>query len=175
MAAWVASHGALRTPDEAALRQSITLQEAAFARPPGDIEAVREGLFECMWDDVGILRTATGLKRAQARLAELDLELSLIGVADGERGYNLAWHDWLNLKNLIAVSRVIATAAAAREDSRGAHFREDFPGVGDLAGSAYTVVRQGARGIELTREAVRFNRVRPGETILDETAGSKAL
>ena len=168
MAAWVPRHGVLRPPDEAALRQSITLQEAAFARPPGDLEAVREGLFDCMWDDVGILRTAAGLARAQARLAELDLELSRIGVADGDRGYNLAWHDWLNLKSLIAVSRVIATAALAREDSRGAHFREDFPGAGDLAGSAYTVVRDRGRGIELVREPVRFNRVRPGETILDE-------
>ncbi len=172
MAAWVARNGTQRAPDEEAIGNSIALQEAPFARPPGDIEIVREGLLECMWDDVGILRTASGLERAQARLGELKLELSRIGVADTDRGYNLNWHDWLNLNSLIAVSRVITTAALAREDSRGAHFREDFPHAGDLAGSAYTVVRQCATGIALSTQPVQFNRVRPGETILRDGAGS---
>ena len=48
------------------------------------------------------------------------------------RAFNLTWHDWLNLTNLVAVSRVIVRAALAREDSRGAHFRADFPEAGDL-------------------------------------------
>ncbi len=168
MAAWVAAEGMLRPPDEAAIRQSIVLHEAPFAQPPGDVEAVREALFECMWNDVGILRTAQGLERAQARLAELESQLSRIGVADGNRDYNLTWHDWLNLRNLITVSRVIAAAALAREDSRGAHFREDFPDTGDLAGSSYTVVRQARDAITLTRQPVQFTRVRPGKSLLGE-------
>ena len=85
-------------------------------------------------------------------------ELSQTGVADDDRAYNLTWHDWINLKSLIAVSRVIAAAALAREDSRGAHFREDFPDTGDLPRSTYTVVRQTA-----TRSRSRTNRcVSPG-------------
>lgn len=76
------------------------------------------------------------------------------------------WHDWLNLRNLIAVSRVITRAALAREDSRGAHYREDFVSAGDIANSTFTVVRQAGNEIALAREPVRFTRVRPGESLI---------
>ena len=171
MAQWVQANTAWRAPDEACIAQSIAMHEAPFGLPPGDIEAVREALFECMWNDVGILRTAEGLERAQTRLQELDAALSAIGVADGNRAYHLSWHDWLNLKSLINVSRAIATAGRAREDSRGAHFREDFPDGGNLDSSSFTVVRQAGSEIALTREPVQFTRVRPGETILQPEPG----
>jgi len=220
MAHWLQEHGEWRAPDEAAIRESIAMHEAPFApaaaeqtqpvstsQPSGteinaqanaqrlgggDLESIREALFDCMWDDVGILRTAQGLRRAQDRLAELEAELSRIRLQDdqpGGRAFNLSWHDWLNLRSLVTISRVIATAALAREDSRGAHFREDFPETGDLPNSTYTVVRvrdardanvigngaavgngngseSQAGDFTLTREPVNFTRVRPGETIL---------
>ena len=83
---------------------------------------------------------------------------------------NLTWHDWLNLKNLVLVSRSIAAAALAREDSRGAHFREDFPDTSDLATSRYTVARLAEGGVAITTEPVHFTRVSPGETLLREAA-----
>jgi fumarate reductase flavoprotein subunit len=168
MAAWVGEHPILRAPDETAIASSIAEHELPFKREPGNLEGIREGLFECMWKDVGILRTREGIERAQRRLAELDAELSRTGVPDGDRSYNLSWHDWMNLRSLIAVSRVIAAAALLREDSRGAHFREDFPQPGDLNTSSFTVARMLPSGLSLEREAVRFERVRPGETILQE-------
>ncbi len=166
MAAWVRAEGRLSEPDEGAIAASIARQEAPFRAAPGSLEPVREALYACMWDDVGIVRDAGGLRRAQRRLAELDDELSRIGVADGDRGFNPSWHDWLNLASLVAVSKAIAAAALAREDSRGAHFRSDFPQTGELATSAFTVVRQGAEGITLDWERVRFTRVAPGQSLL---------
>ena len=168
MAAWVKSQGRLRNPDESAIAQSVAWHLAPFAQAPGNLEAIREALFDCMWQDVGILRTAEGLQRALVTLAELDARLSRTGVADGDRAFNLSWHDWLNLKSLIAVGRVIATSALAREDSRGAHFREDHPLTGDLAGSSYIVVTQAGQDLSMRREPVHFTRVVPGQTILDE-------
>ena len=47
---------------------------------------------------------------------------------DGDRAFNLTWHDWLNVENLLTISEVIALAAIGREDSRGAHFRAGFSG-----------------------------------------------
>ena len=166
MAPWVKAHGILRAPDEAAIARAIAVAETPFARPAGSMEAIREGLYDCMWDDVGILRTAAGLARGAARLDELDAQLDAVGVADADRAFNLTWHDWLNLKNLIMTSKVIAKAAQAREDSRGAHFREDFPATGALEGSDYTVacLRDGV--VEIHREPVRFTRVKPGATLL---------
>ena len=166
MAAWVQRHPSARPADEAAIAASIARHDAPFASPPGDLEVVREGLFDCMWRDVGVLRDANGLERALGRLDELDRQLSAIGVADGDRAFNLTWHDWINLRSLIAISRVITRSALAREDSRGAHFREDFPQTDDLDASSYIVVRQNDDGLTLTREPVRFTRVSPGRTIL---------
>ena len=168
MAAWVRASGVWREPDEAAMTRSVDEHEAPFARPAGNLEAIREALFECMWHDVGILRTASGLQRALHRLDELDVRLASTGVADGDRAFNLSWHDWINLRSLIAVSRVIATSALAREDSRGAHFREDHPETGDLPSSTYIVVTQTGDGLTLRREPVHFSRVAPGQTILTD-------
>jgi fumarate reductase flavoprotein subunit len=175
MAAWVRSNNALRAPDEAAIAHSIATHQAPFGRPAGDLHAIREAVYECMWNDVGILRTKEGLQRGLATLAELDAALSQIGVGNDDAAFNVTWHDWLNLKSLIAVSRVIATAALSREDSRGAHYREDFPETDDLATSTYTVVSQRGDQLELRREPVQFCRVRPGETILEEEGAAHSV
>ena len=170
MAAWLPRHGRWREPDAGAIEAAIAAHDAPFAQPPGDLEAIREALYDCMWQDVGILRTAPGLERALGTLDALDARLDASGVADGDRTFNLTWHDWINLKNLVAVSRVIAHSALAREDSRGAHFREDFPSTSDLDASAYIEMRQQGDALAIERRPVRFTRVQPGATILTAAA-----
>ena len=64
------------------------------------------------------------------------------------------------------MSKVIGEAALMRENSRGAHFREDFPETGALDDSYFTNVRQTGGDLKVTREAVAFTIVKPGETIL---------
>jgi fumarate reductase flavoprotein subunit len=161
IAAWLDRNPESRAPDDEAILASVLAHEAPFRQEAGNIESIREALHDCMWNDVGILRTAAGLERALVDLEELDVLLSGTGVADGDRAYNLTWHDWLNLKSLVAVSRVIATAALAREDSRGAHYREDFPARTSLSTSDYTVARERDRTVVITREPVRFTRLTP--------------
>ncbi len=170
MAAWVREHGRLHEPDDAAIAASVARHEAPFASAPGSLEPVRGALYACMWDDVGIVRDAAGLRRALSTLGILEGELARIGVADGDRGFNPTWHDWLNLASLIDVSKAIATAALAREDSRGAHFRTDFPQAGDLAASTFTVVRREGGEFEIGFEPVRFSRVQPGHTLVQATS-----
>ncbi|MFS8640790.1 MAG: hypothetical protein LOD90_08285 [Symbiobacteriaceae bacterium] len=100
--------------------------------------------------------------------AEIDEELQATGLRDGDRAFNLTWQDWLNLDSQITVSKVIARAALKRENSRGAHYREDFPDEGDLATSTYTVASLRDGQVEITEEPVAFTIVRPGETLLEE-------
>jgi fumarate reductase flavoprotein subunit len=133
---------------------------------PGDIESIREALYRVMWDDVGILRDAKGLARANDRLAELLARLRATGVADADLRYNLTWHDWLNLESLIVVSQSICAAALARTDSRGAHFREDYPETGSLESSAFSRVRQAGEAFAVDWRPVTFTRVRPGESLV---------
>jgi len=125
-----------------------------------------------MWDDVGIVRDAASLERAADALDELEARLDATGIDGTNLAFNLAWHDWMNLKNLILVSKAIRFAAVARDDSRGAHYRSDFPQVRDLENSRYTCVtwKDGRFGIEM--RPVQFTRVKPGETLLKETANA---
>ena len=166
MAAWVRKVGHWQLPDEGLIQQQISLHDAPFHRKHGNTQPLREALYDTMWQDAGILRTKEGLQRAQSQLRALDDELDHVGVGDDDRAFNLSWHDWLNLRSLISVSHAITTAALAREDSRGAHFREDFPETGDLNTSRYTVVRKRADALELTEQPVMFTRVRPGESLI---------
>ena len=110
---------------------------------------------------------AQTLDNLTARLDALEVQLGACGVTGGDLAFHSGWHDWMNLRNLLLVSRAIAVSALAREDSRGAHFREDFPEPGPMEGSTCVVVRRGAGGgLALGREPVRFTRVRPGESLV---------
>jgi fumarate reductase flavoprotein subunit len=82
------------------------------------------------------------------------------------REFNLTWHDWLNLKSLVAVSRAITLAAAARRESRGAHFRSDFPESGPLEQSAFTSIKDSI----VSMKPVTFSRVSPGQSLLRHVA-----
>ena len=147
---------------------SIQAHEAPLNRVPGDIELIRDGLAEVMWDDVGISRTKESLQRALIKLDDLDRYLNQMGVGDLQRAYNLTWQDWMNLRNLILVSKSVTEAAIARENSRGAHYREDFPEPGDLDTSYFTAVKLLNAQLLIENRPVLFNRVKPGETILVE-------
>ena len=160
--------GPWRDPDEAAVEAAVAACEAPFARPMGDLESLRDRLAGLMWDEVGILRDAAGLKRALAGLEDLAAELAATGIGEQPRAFNLTWHDWLNLESQILVGQAIASAALARENSRGAHFREDFPEPGDLARSRYTIVRKAEETLAVTSQPVAFTRVRPGQSLLPE-------
>ena len=168
--------GVLRTnqklsdPDASALEAARERAFAPLGRRRSDLEAVRRRLYQVMWDDVGILRTADGLAHARHELNNLAAALNGMGVPDADRRYNLTWMDRLNLENLVLVSRSICAAAQARNDSRGAHYREDFPEVSDLAASRYTVVRAARDSFTVTTEPVVFTRVRPGESLLPQAA-----
>jgi fumarate reductase flavoprotein subunit len=140
------------------------------------LSTIRESLYDVMWEDAGILRSRESLNRAEAKLKDLAEQLTHVAVPDTNRAFLMAWHDHLNLENLVAMSQVIVTAAQARENSRGAHYREDFPDAGNLMASTFTCVKQISAdnpAIQVNNQPVRFSRVKPGETLLeqDETAG----
>jgi fumarate reductase flavoprotein subunit len=163
MPTWIRANPGPRAADKSVIEAEAERALVPFARKPGDLNRLQERLFDTMWNDVGVIRDRAGLDRALTALDGIEAELMATGLADQGRVFNLTWHDWLNLRSLIEVSRVIALAARRRENSRGAHFREDFPDPGELAASTFTVARQRAGKVELTDEPVRFTIVRPGE------------
>jgi fumarate reductase flavoprotein subunit len=170
MAAKTDRRAALPDADPAALERARARAFAPLGNRRGDLGAIRDELYDVMWNEVGILRTAATLTRGGAALDALARDIADSGVADTDRRYNLTWMDRLNLENLILVSRAICAAALARTDSRGAHFREDFPTTSDLLTSRYTLTRIAGETLAVDTAPVAFTRVRPGESLIDKAA-----
>ncbi|MEM9603977.1 MAG: FAD-dependent oxidoreductase [Pseudomonadota bacterium] len=166
MAADIRSRSGLHEPDPTVLDAEVARARAPFGPAPASVAPLRQRLQERMWDEVGVIRNAAGLRRGLAALDEIEAELATTGVDDAALAFNLSWHDWLNVKSLCDVGRAITHAALARENSRGAHYRDDFPDEGDLDTSYFTVVQQHGDTLQVTREPVQFTLVRPGESIL---------
>ena len=158
----------LREPDEDILAMEYERAVFPLNKKPGLVLPLRKQLQDLMWEDVGVMRTASGMERALGRIGDVSDALMQIGVDDSTLAFNLTWHDWLNLRSLCDISEVITKAGLARENSRGAHFREDFPEAGSLEDSEFTIARQDEDIVTVQRAPVEFTIVRPGETILPE-------
>ncbi|CAG2142386.1 Fumarate reductase flavoprotein subunit [Cupriavidus yeoncheonensis] len=171
MAAYVPGVRQWKEPDRRVIERGIARAEYPFSKPAGAIHELRDALAQTMWDDVGVLRHEAAMQRGLESIASHQRALMAMGVPDGDRRYNVTWHDWLNLQSLVDMSRVITVSALAREDSRGAHFREDFPETGDLHGSRYTRVSADGDDLRLEMVPVKFDIVRPGTSLISGEAG----
>jgi succinate dehydrogenase / fumarate reductase flavoprotein subunit len=81
-----------------------------------------------MADNVGPFRTEAKLRLALLRLAQIERELGAFP-AGGSAHYNMVRLDWLDLRNMLLVAQTVVLAAIERKESRGAHQREDYPGM----------------------------------------------
>ncbi len=88
---------------------------------------LHQELQQVMNDLVGIIRRADEIQDALKQIHDLRLRLDHVGV-EGHRQYNPGWHLALDLRNMLLVSEAVAMAALEREESRGGHTRDDFPG-----------------------------------------------
>ena len=112
--------------DEKQVEEIIQQAEAPLCREGGDLYALRDGLRLGNWERLGILRDEKGLKEGLQNLQEMREKMNQVGIAGG-RACNIAWNDWLNLRNLLDASEMIGRSALERRESRGAHYRSDFP------------------------------------------------
>jgi succinate dehydrogenase / fumarate reductase flavoprotein subunit len=131
-------------PDEVALaeKQALAPFESEGAEGP---YAVQYALQDMMQDLVGIVRQENEMLQALERIEQLKARAQRVGVS-GNREYNPGWHTAIDLNNLLTVSELVTRAALEREESRGAHFRDDYPAKDDKFGSFNIVIRKGAGG-----------------------------
>ena len=133
--------------------------------------AITSALKEAMWEDCGLVRSREGLLRARGRIEELRERAERAAVPDPPC-MNYAWQEALDVRNQLTVAETMVAAALAREESRGAHFRADFPEQDDERWLRYIVVRREADGTPgLNFGPVAFSRLRPGAAAL---AGARA-
>jgi len=143
---------------------SVTIDPAQTDRAEGDAlepftrtgkaegpYQVQQALQETMQDLVGIVRTHDEMVRAIDLLETFKRRAATVRVT-GKRDYNPGWHTALDLGALLTVSEAIARSALDRKESRGGHFRDDYPEKDPAYGAFNTVVRKGADGhMELAR------------------------
>jgi succinate dehydrogenase flavoprotein subunit len=157
-AATFARENRLGEVDPAEVDDAIRCALAPFERGAATDGAgpyqVQQELQTMMQTLVGIVRTEPEMKRALQGIDRLKERARQVGVT-GNREYNPGWHTGLDLPNLLTVSEAITRAAIERRESRGGHFREDYPEK-DPAGARYNIViRKSEDGqIRLSREPV---------------------
>jgi succinate dehydrogenase / fumarate reductase flavoprotein subunit len=106
---------------------------------------VQSDLQDTMQSLVGIVRQEAEMQEAVVRIQQFKERASRVGVS-GHREYHAGWHTALDLRNLLTVSEAIARSAIERKESRGGHFREDYPEKGAEFGTINIMVREGSGG-----------------------------
>jgi succinate dehydrogenase / fumarate reductase, flavoprotein subunit len=112
-----------RQVEEMTMRALAPFERKAARANAFDIQA---RLQEMMQDLVGIARTGAELEEALEKIKGLQQEAAEVS-CDGNRGFNPGWHTAMELTHMLTVAEAIARAALERKESRGGHFREDFP------------------------------------------------
>ena len=157
------------TIDEAEMGRIVKEALAPFDRyddTAGDgAYQIQSALQDTMQDLVGIVRTQKEMEQALEKIQEYWVQAAKVGVP-GNREYNPGWHTALDLHMLLTVSEAVARAGIERKESRGAHFREDFPDKdpGHFAG-VNSIVSKGPDGEMQIRE----------EAIIPQTAEQKQI
>lgn len=166
MAAELASQEHVRPYDEAEAEKIRMRWLRPMTQESGEnIYPIRDEIENLMWENVGLVRTGNKIKEAIGRL---DALLEKAGRASVEnrfiRQYNMEWNNIIDVINLITVSRMVAASALYREESRGGHYREDFPKT-DNSDWMINICqkRKDETGIELTQKPVVLNRLKREE------------
>ena len=120
-------NGAARV-DSGAVDAAIKTALEPFERGDGGENPykVQADLQETMQALVGIVRTESEMRQAYTKIQEFKARAARVGVS-GHREYHAGWHTALDLRNLLTVSECVAVSAIERKESRGGHFREDYP------------------------------------------------
>jgi succinate dehydrogenase / fumarate reductase flavoprotein subunit len=115
---------------------------------------VQHDLQNMMQELVGIVRREDEMARALEGIGKLSERAGRVAVY-GHREYNPGWHTAIDLKNLMTVSEAITRSAIERKESRGGHFREDFPNKDAAAGTVNVVVKKNSDGtMNVRRETI---------------------
>jgi succinate dehydrogenase / fumarate reductase, flavoprotein subunit len=133
--------------DDGAVERAMKTSLEPFDRGAGGENPykVQHDLQDTMQALVGIVRTESEMQEALVKLAGFNQRAAKVGI-DGHREFNAGWHTCIDLRNLLDVSEAIARSAIERKESRGGHFREDFPDKKDEFATFNLATRRQADG-----------------------------
>jgi len=148
------------SPDERA-RERISRLMATTGKERA--AAIREDLQDGMMGKASVFRDAPTLSEMRSQIPELRERYSRIKIEDRGTKYNTELFEVIELGNLLDLAEVLVESALARQESRGAHTREDFPKRDDANWLKHTLAYKGAKGIEFKYKPVTITRLEPKE------------
>lgn len=155
--------GAAAPPTSAAIAAARERVEAPLGRD-GGITAyeLRRELQTIAAEKVGVLRSGPALRQAVEQIEDLGRDaLPRVYSRGKSRHYNPEWLQCLQVENMLTTLRCIARSAALREESRGAHFRRDFPTMDNERWLCNIIIRQEAEDLATSLTPVRITTMRP--------------
>jgi succinate dehydrogenase / fumarate reductase flavoprotein subunit len=136
---------------DAAARRCLEPFERSSASGGEGPYKVQQDLQDMMQDLVGIVRSEADMRRALEAIGALGQRARRVQVT-GNREYNPSWHTALDLDHLLTASEAVTRSGLERKESRGGHFREDFPEKSAELGKVNVVVRKAREGrMEVSR------------------------
>jgi succinate dehydrogenase / fumarate reductase, flavoprotein subunit len=146
--------------DEPARALVSGLKNSQGKERPADL---RDALQDEMMDKASVFREAKGLTAMREKLHELRARYQRVKVEDQSACYNTELLEVIELGGLLELAEVLVESALVRQESRGAHFREDFPKRDDPNWLKHTLAYQGKKGIEFRYKPVTITRFEPKE------------
>ena len=126
-----------------------------------NIHSIRKEIESLMWDKGGIVRSGLGLEEALASLEGLAQRAGAASVP-AIKVYNMAWQEWLDVQSILTVAQLTCQSALARRESRGSHYRSDYPEPDDGNWLCNVLVQQDSGpSPRVWQEDVDFTRMRP--------------
>ena len=122
------------------------------------IYSLRDRLKNNMWENAGLVRSEASLESADMEMKEIREQLSLIALTQGNRAFHLEWMEYLSILNYLDVCDLIIESAKLRKESRGSHFRSDFPAKEDNLPLSNICIRKNK---EVQFSPVMMNRMKP--------------
>jgi succinate dehydrogenase / fumarate reductase flavoprotein subunit len=136
--------------------------EALRHREGGErVGALRDHLQQVMMESCSVFRTEAGLRRVLGEIEGLKGRRETVALGDRGARFNADLAEVLEFDALLALAEAIVVSALARRESRGAHFREDYPERDDANWLKHTLVRQTQAGPEVTYKPVTVTRFTP--------------
>jgi succinate dehydrogenase / fumarate reductase flavoprotein subunit len=146
--------------DEPARALLGVLKNSHGRERPADI---RDALQDEMMDKASVFREAKGLTAVREKLRELRERYGQVRIQDQSARYNTELLEVIELGALLDLAEVLVESALTRQESRGAHFREDFPKRDDPNWLKHTLAYKGEKGIEFRYKPVTITRFEPKE------------
>ncbi len=133
------------------------------AMGPERVPAIRAKLQNLLMDNCSVFREEKGLQAAWESIQELRDRMGRVGLQGRGGAFDLELVEALELENMLLLAGVIVQSALERKESRGAHFREDFPQRDDARFLKHTLAFSQGRGVLIEWKPVNLKRFAPTE------------